>query len=178
MSALAIPVSASDHLQGDPRAAVTLVEYGDYQCPACGMAYPVVKQLQRHFGGDLCFVFRNFPMGEAHPFAKLAARVAEASAVLGRFWSVHDWLYENQEVWTSYGAAGLEEGFLQLGIDTSAIAEVMRDPAIDARIHRDFIGGARSGVNGTPGFFVDGRLQQGDFDSLAPVIADALGRRW
>ncbi|MBS0584610.1 MAG: thioredoxin domain-containing protein [Proteobacteria bacterium] len=168
---LVAPVTTNDHIQGHADAAVTLVEYGDYQCPACGMAYPEVKRIQRKFGADLRFVFRNFPLSEAHPLAHAAAQVAEAAATLRHFWPMHDWLYENQEAWSAYGAEGLEAGLRALGIDESAVARAIRDKSIDARIRADFMGGVRSGVNGTPGFFLNGYRHDGDFRSLEDAVA-------
>ena len=96
MATLKIPVNTEDHIQGNSHAIITLVEYGDYECPYCGMAYPVVKQLQKHFDKQLRFVFRNFPLTEAHPYAQIAAETAEFAASHNRFWEMHDLLYENQ----------------------------------------------------------------------------------
>src|SRR6478672_9193527 len=95
---LKVPVTADDdHVQGDlATALVTLVEYGDYQCPHCGRAYPIVKQVQRHFGDRLAFVFRNFPLSEIHPNAEAAAETAEFAGAHDRFWEMHDALFENQ----------------------------------------------------------------------------------
>lgn len=174
---LAVPVSAHDHTQGNAHAAVTLVEYGDFQCPACAMAYPVVKQIQRHYAGNLRFVFRHFPLGQAHPYAAMAAELAEAVAVEGQFWAMHDWLYENQGEWVAYGPPGLEAGVRALGLDAAAITATLRNPAIVAHIRGDFMGGVRSGVNGTPGFYVNGCLYQGDFDSLAHGIGRMIARQ-
>ncbi|HVR81782.1 MAG TPA: DsbA family protein [Luteimonas sp.] len=174
-SNLAVPVSPDDHIQGDPSALVTLIEYGDFQCPACGMAHPIVKQLQLNYGGDLRLVFRHFPLRQAHPFATLAAETAEGASALGKFWPMHDWLYENQEAWSALGAEGLVAGLRSLDIDASAVERATADPEVAARIRNDFRGGVRSGVNGTPSFFVNGRLHQGDFaDGLALAIEDAI----
>src|ERR1035438_2894193 len=93
---LKIPVGPQDHVQGDPAAKCTLVEYGDYECPHCGRAYPIVKRIQKHFGEDLRFVFRNFPLGEMHPNAQSAAEAAEFAAAAAKFWEMHDALFENQ----------------------------------------------------------------------------------
>jgi protein-disulfide isomerase len=97
MSLLKVPVSLNDHIQGDENALVTLVEYGDYECPYCGRAYPVVKAVQKHFGPQLMFVFRNFPLTQIHPLAEPAAEAAEFAGSRGRFWEMHDGIYENQE---------------------------------------------------------------------------------
>src|ERR1700741_2231222 len=97
MATLRIPVSSLDHIEGSEDALVTLVEYGDFQCPHCGTAYPVVKNLQRHFGNKLRFVFRHFPLTEMHPYAAAAAESAEFAGVRKRFWDMHDGIYENQD---------------------------------------------------------------------------------
>ena len=174
---LAVPVSAHDHTEGNAHAVVTLVEYGDFQCPACGMAYPAVKQIQHRYAGNLRLVFRHFPLSQAHPYAHMAAELAEAAGVEGQFWPMHDWLYENQDGWVASGAAGLESGVQALGLDKAAITATLRSPDIDARIRRDFMGGVRSGVNGTPSFYVNGELHQGDFDALAHSIGRVIARQ-
>ena len=96
MATLKVPVGPDDHIQGNPKAPITLVEYGDYECPACGLAYPIVKAVQKHFGRDLRFVFRNSPLAQMHPNAESAAETAEWAASHRRFWEMHDALYENQ----------------------------------------------------------------------------------
>ncbi len=176
-AALVVPVSAVDHIQGNAHAVVTLVEYGDFQCPACGMAYPLVKQLQHRYAGNLRLVFRHFPLSQAHPYAQLAAELAEAAAIEGQFWPMHDWLYENQQDWAPYGDAGLEAGVRALGLDEQALAATLRNPDIDAHIRRDFMGGVRSGVNGTPSFYVNGDLYQGEFDALTHAIGRVIARQ-
>ena len=97
MAMLKVPVTSEDHAQGPESAEVTLVEYGDYECPHCGRAYPIVKQVQKHFGKRLRFVFRNFPLGEMHPHAESAAETAESAGAQGKFWEMHDLLFENQD---------------------------------------------------------------------------------
>ena len=94
MATLKVPVGQDDHIQGNPKAPLTLVEYGDYECPACGLAYPIVKAVQKHFGRDLRFVFRNSPLAQMHPNAESAAETAEWAASHRRFWEMHDALYE------------------------------------------------------------------------------------
>lgn len=168
------PVNAQDHIQGNANAPLVLVEYGDYQCPACGMAYPFVKQVQQQFGAQLCFVFRNFPLTEIHPFAKPAAEIAEGANLLGRFWDMHDWLYAHQRTWAQMGEDGLREGVHALGLDAAELAQALRTHDVDARIQHDFMSGVRSGVNGTPSFFINGRLFQGDFRQLAAALSAAL----
>jgi len=174
---LATPVSAEDHIQGPASAVVTLVEYGDYQCPACGMAYPEVKRLQREFGTNLRFVFRNFPLTEVHPLARPAAEVAEATSLLHQFWPMHDWLYEHQEEWSAYGGEALEAGLRQVGLDEAKVTQMLRRPGIDARIQADFMGGVRSGVNGTPCFFLDGYRVDGGMEELEYAIPQRIEGR-
>lgn len=175
-SQLSIAVRAEDHAQGSATAAVTLVEYGDYQCPYCGAAYPIVKHLQRQFGGDLRFVFRNFPLTQAHPLAHMAAELAEAAATLGKFWPMHDWIYENQERWSEGGIEDLLGGVAAVGLDAAALERALKQPQIAQRIKADFNGGVRSGVNGTPGFFINGWLYQGAPQALAQAIQTVIGR--
>jgi protein-disulfide isomerase len=176
MTQLTIPVGADDHAQGSASAAVTLVEYGDYQCPYCGAAYPLVKQLQKQFAGDLRFVFRNFPLTQAHPLAQMAAEMAEAAAIQGKFWPMHDWIYENQQDWSEAGAEALSADIAIVGLDVDKLEHALRQPQIARRIKADFNGGVRSGVNGTPSFFINGQLNQGSPRGLAQAIERAIGR--
>lgn len=173
---LTIPVGPQDHAEGAETAAVTLVEYGDYQCPYCGAAYPLVKQLQKHFGADLRFVFRNFPLTQAHPLAQMAAELAEAAALQGKFWPMHDWIYENQQEWAQAGAESLLKGVAAVGLDVDALETALKQPDIDKRIRGDFRGGVRSGVNGTPAFYVNGTLHQGSPTALKKAIEALLTR--
>jgi protein-disulfide isomerase len=150
---LAVPVGPEDHVSGPDAATITLVEYGDYECPYCGQAYPIVKELQRLFSDGLRFVFRNMPLANVHPHAEAAAEAAEAVGLQGKFWSMHDLLYENQgdlEERSLLRYAGLA------GADTGEIADVLARGVTRARVEEDLEGGLRSGVNGTPTFFVNG----------------------
>ena len=151
---LAPPVNDQrDHIQGSETAPVTLVEYGDYQCPYCGMAYPIVKSLQRALGPQMRFVFRNFPLRDSHPNAQHAAEAAESAGAQGSFWEMHDLLYEHQDALEDDDLIKYGE---QLGIDTVQLARDLTDGTYAARIREDFRSGVRSGVNGTPTFFVNG----------------------
>ena len=164
MARLHIPVGPSDHAQGPADAPLTVVEYGDYQCPYCGEAYPVLKAVQRAMGDRMRFVFRNFPLTEMHPNALGAAELAEAAAVHGKFWEAHDMLYEHQNAQRD---RDLEAYGRRLGLDAQTI-EAALNGANDARIQDDFSGGVRSGVNGTPCLFINGVRYDG------PVEADTL----
>ena len=169
MAQLKNAVTANDHLQGDAQAVVTLVEYGDYQCPACGEVYPLVKRLQEYFGKDLCFVFRNFPLTEVHPQAEAAAETAEFAAMHGQFWQAHDALYENQE---ALGATLYLELVKTLHLSAAGLRQAVEEGSCRARVRADFSGGVRSGVNGTPTFFINGRRHDGglDLESLVAAI--------
>jgi protein-disulfide isomerase len=170
MPSLKIPVGSQDHAQGSPDAAVTLVEYGDYQCPYCGEAYPIVKRLQELLGNHLRFVFRNFPIAELHPNAISAAVTAEFAAAHDRFWPVHDGIYENQE---RLGLPLYEELMQAQGLSPGELRTAIESGAYEERIRNDFQGGVRSGVNGTPSFFINGQRYDGPADLRA--MADALG---
>ena len=169
---LTIPVGPDDHAQGPPDAPVTLVEYGDYQCPYCGRAYPIIKAIQARLGDDLRFVFRNMPLRNAHPYAQIAAESAEAAAAQGRFWEMHDAIYEQQKMLSpSY----LVELAGRLGLDVARVEADLAAGRYRERIERDFMGGVRSGVNGTPTFFVNGRRfdESWDEETLAAALLRA-----
>jgi protein-disulfide isomerase len=151
-----------DHIQGPADAPVTLVEYGDYQCPYCGAAYRIVKDIQARMGDRLRFVFRNFPISTSHPHAEQAAEAAEAAAAQGQFWPMHDLLYENQ---TQLGDRDLHSYAEQLGLDVERFDHDLADHVHAARVHEDFLGGVRSGVNGTPSFYINGTRHDDSFDT-------------
>jgi protein-disulfide isomerase len=161
MATLKAPVTPGDHIQGDEQAPVVLVEYGDYECPHCGHAYPIVKQVQKHFGKRLGFVFRNFPLSEMHPNAEAAAESAEFAAAQGRFWEMHDGIFENQD---AIGRPLLLELAERLGISTQALDRALDDGEYAPRVKEDFLGGVRSGVNGTPTFFINNHRHDGPFE--------------
>ncbi len=161
MSTLKDPVTPQDHIQGNNDAAITLVEYGDYECPFCGKAYFVVKQLQKHFGKQLRFVFRNFPLTEMHRQAGMAAEAAEFANDHKRFWEMHDLIYENQDRLSLPSLIELGES---LGLPNKELNEALTNKKYEAKIQSDFMGGVRSGVNGTPTFYINGTRHSGAFD--------------
>jgi len=167
-SGLLIPVSALDHVQGSETAPITLVEYGDYECPFCGAAYPNLQEVQRELGPQLRFVFRNFPLTQMHPNAELAAEAAESAALMGKFWPMHDALYENQESLSLEFILSLAE---PLELDGQRLAQDLEKRRFRARVKEDFMGGVRSGVNGTPGFFINGVQYQGSWEYEALLTA-------
>jgi protein-disulfide isomerase len=168
MSKLAVPVTANDHTEGPATAPATLVEYGDYQCPSCGDAFPLIKKLQKHFGEKLRFVFRNFPL-EMHPYAEHAAETAEFAAAHDKFWEMHDLLFKHQ--------ANLTDGSLlklagQLKLSDADLTGALEKGTYAARVKHDLDGGLRSGVSGTPMFYLNGVLydDEYDYDTLRSAI--------
>jgi protein-disulfide isomerase len=170
---LKIPVGPQDHIQGDSNAKCTLVEYGDYECPHSGRAYPIVKRIQKHFGKRLRFVFRNFPLNEAHPHAESAAETAEFAGAHGKFWEMHDSLFENQE---QLGAALYLKLAAELKLKPEELRQSIEKREFAAHVKGDFTGGVRSGVNGTPTFFINGERHDAPFDyeDLLGAIEGAL----
>jgi protein-disulfide isomerase len=168
-SKLILPLANRDHLQGSIDAPLALVEYGDYQCPYCGSAYPVVKAIQQRLGDQLCFVFRNFPLVNAHEHAEHAAESAEAAAAQGKFWEMHDLLFENQDALEDQDLARYATA---LGLDSRRLLTEVSEGAHATRIQEDFRSGARGGVNGTPTFFVNGVRYEGtpDVDALIAAL--------
>ena len=156
------PLSDRDHVIGPADAPVTLVEYGDYECPYCGEAYPIVKAIQEQLGERLCFVFRNFPLSNMHPYAEHAAEAAEAAGAQGKFWEMHDMLFENQESLHDEALAQYAES---LGLDAGRLLGEVLNGTHSARVREDFRSGARGGVNGTPTFFINGVRHAGAFDA-------------
>src|SRR5271157_1493158 len=136
------PVSARDHAEGSADALVTLVEYGDYQCPYCGAAYPVVKRLQKTLGKKLRFVFRNFPLTQSHPYALIAAEAAEAAALQGKFWEMHDLLFEQQ---TFLEPEMIPLWANRIGLDIEKFKNDVRQDVVENRIKEDRQSGIRSG---------------------------------
>src|SRR5882762_4808015 len=154
------PVNALDHVAGPDNAPVTLVEYGDYECPYCGMAHPIVKRAQRELGKELRFVFRHFPLAEAHPHARLAAQAAEAAGAQGKFWEMHDMLFENQQALDVADILGYAKA---LQLDIARFTEDLKSGTYAKRVRDDFRSGVKSGVNGTPTFFVNGSRYDGSW---------------
>ena len=167
-NSLSEPVGSEDHVQGPDNAPVTLLEYGDYQCSYCGDLYPVLKDVQKQMGKSLRFVFRNFPITSIHPQAFVAAEAAEAAAGQGKFWQMHDKLYENQFDLSAESIAIYAE---QVGLDMERFVREVNDQTYAKRIKHDFQGGVMSGVNGTPSLFINGERYDGDRDVRSIVAA-------
>lgn len=172
-STLTLPVSEDrDHIQGSADTRVTLVEYGDYECPYCGEAYPIVKDIQERMGEQLRFVFRNFPITTSHPHAEQAAEAAEAAGAQGRFWKMHDHLYENQRHLRDDDLRSYADA---LDLELDLFVKELSEHVHADRVHEDFMSGVRSGVNGTPTFFING-LRHDDsyeFETLLSALQRA-----
>ena len=167
---LAIPVGPHDHERGDLEAPVTVVEYGDYQCPYCGAAHPVTKKLIQV--APIRFVFRHFPITTLHPQAELAAEAAEAAGAQGKFWQMHDWIYEHQQ---TMAPEDLVAAAAHLRLDVKRFEADLAAHRNEKTIRDDFMSGVRSGVNGTPTFFINGARHDGGygFEELLEAIKAA-----
>jgi protein-disulfide isomerase len=163
------PISDRDHVLGPADAPVTLVEYGDYECPHCGMAHPIVASIIRRMGDSLRFVYRHFPLTRLHPHAEHAAEMAEAAGNRGKFWPMHNLLFENQQ---ALDDEDLLAYAARLGIAPEWAASALLSHTFAERVREDFMSGVRSGVNGTPTFFVNGIRHDAPWDE--PTLFDAL----
>jgi protein-disulfide isomerase len=169
---LKMPVSNRDHAIGTPDAPVTLVEYGDYECPYCGRAFPIVQALRRRLGDQLRFVFRNFPLAQIHEHAEHAAEVAEAAAAQGKFWPMHDWLFRHQH---TLDDDALVAGAREVGLDVERVRHELSEGTHRTRVREEFTSGVKSGVNGTPTFYINGVRHDADYDieTLLAAIGQA-----
>jgi protein-disulfide isomerase len=167
---LALPIGGRDHVLGPDTAPAVLLEYGDYECPFCRAAHGSVKQLRQVLGDELRFAYRHFPLTQIHPHAGQAAEAAEAAGAQGRFWEMHDLLFEHQD---RLNAPDLLEYATAIGLDVARFADELGERVHAARVREDFLSGVRSGVNGTPTFFVNGFRHNGGYD-LQSLLA-ALG---
>lgn len=168
---LRTPLSDHDHVLGSPEAPVTLVEYGDYECPHCGRAHPIVASVLRRLAGHVRFAYRHFPLTEIHPHAEHAAEMAETAGERGSFWPMHDLLFENQEALEDEDLIGYAS---RLGIDPGWSVSALESGRYARRVQQDFMSGVRSGVNGTPTFFINGIRHDGPWDEAS--LLDALQR--
>jgi len=173
LATLTPSVGRRDHIQGRSTAAVTLVEYGDYQCPFCGNTYPIIQKLQKQFGDQLRFVFRNFPLPQVHAYAQRAAEAAEAAAAQGKFWEMHDYLYEHQE---ALDAESLGRAAVVIGLDRVQFNRDVAERVYADCVQEDIRSGIDSGVGGTPTLFINGvrNDDDDDFDTLKAKIDEAI----
>lgn len=173
---LTVPVNATDHIQGAPHASVTVVEYGDFECPNCKQSAPAVKMLLEHFKGRIRFAYRHFPLEEVHPQALRAAEASECAGAQGKFWPMHDLLFENQP---HLKPAQLRSYAERLQLDMSRYDLEMDDEVYLQRVREHIQGGRDSGVRATPTFFVNGRVKDVSFGmrSLFDAVEAALRQR-
>jgi protein-disulfide isomerase len=168
MADLIVPVSAHDHIRGPANAPLTLVQYGDFQCPHCAAAYPEVAAIASELSDSLRLVFRHFPLVQVHPQAQRAAEAAEAAASQGRFWEMAPLLYENQEQLDDHSLGRYAK---KASLDLKRFKKELSSGVHAARVRADYLGGVRSGVDGTPTFFINGKRYEGSFKSEAFVAA-------
>ena len=165
---LAVPVSERDHSQGPASAAITLVQYGDYECPYTRQSTWVVQAIQQQLGNQVCFVYRNFPLTEIHPHALQAALAAEAAAVEGKFWEMHDYIFHHQHTLADGDLAQFAQ---VVGLDMQRYTQDTAEQRGLPRIEEDVAGGERSGVQGTPTFFINGVMYRGSWEHDALLAA-------
>jgi protein-disulfide isomerase len=168
MTQLTPPVSAEDHVDGPERAQLELVMFGDFQCPYCTAAYPIIRRIRDQMAGRLLFAFRQFPLRETHPDAERAAEAAEAAAAQGAFWQMHNRMYESGGALSRQDLIGYAS---ELGLDPERVGAELDSEVHRPRVERDVDSGIASGVTGTPGFFVGGRLYGGSFDAQSLTAA-------
>lgn len=174
---LVVPISDHDHVIGPNDAPLTLVEYGDFECPYCGMAYPIIERIRAKLGDGMRYVYRYFPLQESHPHAEHAAEAAEAAGAQGKFWEMHHALFEHQKMLDDRALEGYASS---LHLDVARFSSELAKGVYADRVHQDVVAGARSGVNGTPTFFVNGMRYDGEWmneaefgGELARVVAMA-----
>jgi protein-disulfide isomerase len=168
-SRLTPPVGDDDHAAGPIDAPITLVEYGDYECPFCGMAHPIIKAAQRRLGDQLRFVFRHFPLKQQHPHAYHAAEAAESAGTQGKYWAMHDVIFENQHALEDQDLVRYAKS---VGANPDRVAGDLEAGTWEKRVRDDFRSGVKSGVNGTPTFFINGERYDGTWTDEGRFIAD------
>lgn len=166
-----VSVTSSDHVRGDVNAPITLVEYGEFECVHCGRAYHAIRQLLRERPEEVRFVFRHFPQDDVHPFSERSALAAEAAGAQGRFWEMHDFLFENQHQ-LEYDDLARHAG--ELGLDGDRFARDLVDRINLPKVDADRASGIASGVVETPSFFINGERHEGAYDT--PSLRNAIRR--
>lgn len=161
MARLTQPINNTDHVLGSPNAPAELVEYGDFQCPYCGAAFPILQQVKRKMGDRMQFTFRNFPLSEMHEYAQVAAEAAESAAAQGKFWEMHDIIYSNQN---DLDVDHLYEWAREIGLNMERFEQDLSEHTYEGKVREDFMGGVRSGVNGTPTLFINGQRYEGPLE--------------
>jgi formate-nitrite transporter family protein len=170
MTSLAIPLSVHDHVRGRVDATLTLIQYGDFQCPHCARMYPMVLEIADDLGDSVAFALRHFPLSQAHPLAQLTAEAAEAAASQDRFWEMATVLYENQE---EIDDDRLTRYAQKADLDIKRFKKEIKSGIHASRVRADYLGGVRSGVKGTPTFFINGQLYEGEHE-FGALVAELL----
>lgn len=175
MAKLSKPVDASDHILGAENAPVTLIEYGDFQCPHCGAAYPVVQEVVRQMEDQIRFVYRHFPISEQHEYAQIAAEAAESAAQQGKFWQMHNQIFSNQEL---LNVEHLYEFAKAIGLDPVRFDQDLQQHTYREKVRADFMSGVRSGVSGTPSFFINEQPYEGPThpEMLIKALKEAINK--
>jgi len=169
----------SDQVKGSTEASITIVEYSDFQCPACAAYYPIVKQLTSEYGDRVKFVYRHFPLSQIHANAERAAHAAEAAGIQGKFWEMHDMLFENQKVWAE--SSNPDELFIgyavSLGIDQGVFEKALDSKEVKEKVTKDYLSGMRARINGTPTFFLNSKQIQNprNYDEFKALIEALSG---
>ncbi len=172
------PVTSADHIQGATTAPAILIEYSDFECPACGAFYPMVKNLQKKYGDKLTVVYRNYPLTQLHPYAQLAAQAAEAANLQGKFWEMHDLLFSRQTTWPT--DSNVKQDFIdyakELSLDTTKFSSDLESTTVKDRVQRDIDSGNVINIQGTPTFFLNGKqlTNPSSEDAFAKLIDAAL----
>ncbi len=172
-----LAITAADHIEGAAKAKVTLIEYGDFQCPSCGAAYPLVKNLQKSFGTKLRLVFRNFPLVQLHPNALAAARAAEAANLQGKFFAMYDKLFSNQNAWAELTNAPdtFKQYAKDIGLDVNKFEADYTSQGVIDRVNTDIATGQALKITGTPTFYVNGEhIELNQTSDLKNAINSAL----
>lgn len=166
---MSLQTDKNDHISGNPNASVELLEYADYQCPYCGQAYYILKEVQEQLGNNLRFVFRNFPIPQLHPYAIHAAIAAEVAGAQGKFWEMHDKLFENQRQLEDQNLMRYAE---EIGLDTKRFETDFSKDEYFRKVNHDYETGIQNGVQGTPTFFINGQIFEGNW--MDPSFIDYL----
>jgi protein-disulfide isomerase len=174
---LTLPVSERDHIQGPVTAPVTLVEYGDYECPYCAQAYMIIKEVQQRLGSKLRFVFRNFPLTKIRPHAFQTAIAAETAAAQNKFWEMYEYLFKHGQVLTD---DTIKRSAASIGLQVNRFYREFDDGTYSSHVNEDIESGRSSGVKSTPTFFINGDRYDGtwDLDSLLSALDEASVFGW
>lgn len=173
-------VSSNDWMTGNKKSKVTLIEYSDFQCPACGFYYPIVKKLSKEFNKNVLFIYRYFPLRQIHPNAQLSAQSAQAAGLQGKFWEMHDLMFENQGAWSGQESTQAEKTFVsyadKLGLNMEQFKKDINSKKVIDRVDNDYKGGVMAGVKYTPFFFLNGKniVNPRSYEEFNSIIKKAI----